>query len=269
MAKPASALSVTPPAEPSDRTKAAIAYAKERLAARRKRVALRVERSAGKPISVGAPHSDISGHHAQLLNAFGTTSSDFVDLALSQLLAAIRSRGEALPSDTAINGALAMIEGLEPETEAEAMLACQMAATHGLAMNLISRTAQAEMLNQMEANGGLAVKLMRTFTMQAEALAKLRRGGGQTVRVEHVHVHGGGQAIVGNVASGGGAPSEQEEQPYAKQVTAIDHADASVIPLRGADSERERLPVSSHGERALPIARRRVSGGTKGQPERP
>jgi hypothetical protein len=36
-----------------------------------------------------------------------------------------------------------------------------------------------------------------------EALAKLRRGGEQTVRVEHVHVHEGGQAIVGNVMSRG------------------------------------------------------------------
>ena len=30
-------------------------------------------------------------------------------------------------------------------------------------------------------------KLLRTYTMQTEALAKLKRGGEQTVRVEHVH----------------------------------------------------------------------------------
>ena len=36
----------------------------------------------------------------------------------------------------------------------------------------------------------MAIKLLRTYTAQLEALAKLRRGGEQTVRVEHVHVHG-------------------------------------------------------------------------------
>ena len=39
--------------------------------------------------------------------------------------------------------------------------------------------------------------------MQVEALAKLRRGGEQTVRVEHVHVYPGGQAVVGNVTHHG------------------------------------------------------------------
>jgi len=40
---------------------------------------------------------------------------------------------------------------------------------------------------QMQAHGALATKLLRTFTSQTEALAKIKRGGEQTVRVEHVH----------------------------------------------------------------------------------
>ena len=47
--------------------------------------------------------------------------------------------------------------------------------------------------------GNVASKLLRTYTAQVEALAKLRRKGEQKVRVEHVHVHPGGQAIVGAV----------------------------------------------------------------------
>ncbi len=35
--------------------------------------------------------------------------------------------------------------------------------------------------------------------MQVEALRRLRQGGSQVVRVEHVHVNEGGQAIAGNV----------------------------------------------------------------------
>ena len=47
------------------------------------------------------------------------------------------------------------------------------------------------------------VKLMRMFAAQMEALNKYRTGGQQKMTVEHVHVHKGGQAIVGNVTEGG------------------------------------------------------------------
>jgi hypothetical protein len=36
--------------------------------------------------------------------------------------------------------------------------------------------------------------------VKIEVLAKLRRGGEQTVRVEHVHLHSGGQAVAGHVS---------------------------------------------------------------------
>ena len=35
--------------------------------------------------------------------------------------------------------------------------------------------------------------------MQVEVLRRLRNGGQQFVRVEHVHVNEGGQAVIGNV----------------------------------------------------------------------
>jgi hypothetical protein len=57
------------------------------------------------------------------------------------------------------------------------------------------------------------MKLLRTYTAKVEVLAKLRRGGEQTVRVEHVDVHPGGQAIVGNVTPGGGATVKTEDPP--------------------------------------------------------
>ena len=43
-----------------------------------------------------------------------------------------------------------------------------------------------------------------TFAAQVEALKRYRSRGDQTVRVEHVTVNEGGQAIVGNVAHRGG-----------------------------------------------------------------
>jgi hypothetical protein len=82
-----------------------------------------------------------------------------------------------------------------------AMLASQMAVTHSLAMDMLGRTGRAGTPERMQAHGALATKLLRTFTAQTEALAKIKRGGEQTVRVEHVHVYSGGQAIVGAVSN--------------------------------------------------------------------
>ncbi len=58
-------------------------------------------------------------------------------------------------------------------------------------------------------------RLLRAYTAQLEILRRLRNGGTQVVRVEHVHVNEGGQAIIGNVRSGTageGHHFEQDEQ---------------------------------------------------------
>jgi hypothetical protein len=48
-----------------------------------------------------------------------------------------------------------------------------------------------------------AARLLRTYATQVEALRRLRNGGSQTLRVEHVHVNEGGQAVIGNVKAHG------------------------------------------------------------------
>jgi predicted DNA-binding protein len=61
----------------------------------------------------------------------------------------------------------------------------------------------------------VAARLLRAYATQVEALRRLRNGGSQTLRVEHVHVNEGGQAIIGNVRSGTageGHHFEQDEQ---------------------------------------------------------
>jgi hypothetical protein len=91
-----------------------------------------------------------------------------------------------------------------------------------------------------------------------EALNRHRGKGQQKVTVEHVHVHQGGQAIVGSVtAAGGGSPSKSEEQPHAI-------AYAPGIEMPSQNPERSTVPSTSHAERPLPDARREVSGSTEG-----
>lgn len=71
-----------------------------------------------------------------------------------------------------------------------------------------------------------AAKLSRVYADQMEALARYRGKSQQTVRVEHVTVQAGGQAIVGNVR-GDRAKPKSEEQPDAKQLA---HAPGQALP---------------------------------------
>jgi hypothetical protein len=139
------------------------------------------------------------------------------------------------------------------------MLASQMVVTHGLAMDMLGRVRRADLLVQAEAVGALATKLLRTYTMQMEVLAKLKRGGEQTVRVEHVHVYPGGQAIVGAVSTQrakGGVDDERGNQADG----AIDARALAFTPgatLFGPDAGRDALPEGrGDGQEALPDARR-------------
>ena len=189
--------------EPDEAERAAIVRAASRVLDRRRRFSVNVKPVGGK-LDVSYPHSHAEGGMARMLDTFGTSSGAFANDAFGWLAAAVRDSGKSVPTQQAVNSALALVDGIAPTNEVEALLAVQMAETHSLTMNMISRARQAEYVNQTAVFGSLSVKLLRAFTGQVEALERLRRGGGQTVRVEHVHVHAGGQAVVGNVAAGAG-----------------------------------------------------------------
>lgn len=149
------------------------------------------------------PSKGDGSHVLRQLNTFGTASLDFSSQMLGRLAAIANERGQEFPTETALNAALAAVDAVQPANETEAMLAVQMYATHEAAMEMLVRTKQATNHQALQNYSTIATKLLRTYTAQLETLAKIRRGGEQTVRVEHVHVHEGGQAIVGNVSHQG------------------------------------------------------------------
>jgi hypothetical protein len=164
-----------------------------------------------------------------------------------------------LVSEETENAILAVIDGARPRDEVEAMLVGQMAVTHAFALELMGRAKRVEGIQQFDSAGNMAAKLLRTFTAQIEALAKLRRGGEQTVRVEHVHVYPGGQAVVGNVTTqpgGGGGQKNGGQARATSDPRALAFTPGS--PVRSADPEREPVPIAG-GERQekMPNARRR------------
>jgi hypothetical protein len=93
-----------------------------------------------------------------------------------------------------------MIQAAAPIDEIEGALAIEMACCHAAAMAVLSKLDSAfGSERRIAAFGSTAARLMRTFTMQVEVLRRLRNGSQQLVRVEHVHINDGGQAIIGNV----------------------------------------------------------------------
>ncbi|QFR34697.1 hypothetical protein [Ancylobacter sp. TS-1] len=235
-AKSAPCHAASEPRQPKGREREAMDKARTRYFDRADRF-----RSELRDRQIGPAHSDDLGWCFQKLNAFGTTSPDFAAVEINRLVSATSPDGSVdLPR---LNAALAVVDGLQPENEVEAMLAVQMAATHAVTMEMMARTTRADTAPQKEAFGNLAVKLSRTFAAQVEALAKLRRKGEQKVTVEHVHVYAGGQAVVGNVTHNGvgGGRTENDRQPDADDARSLAFAPDS--PVWSEDQEREPLPV--------------------------
>jgi hypothetical protein len=94
------------------------------------------------------------------------------------------------------------LQGLGPETAIEGLLCSQMVGVHNLAMEFMRRALLREQTFEgVTAETNRAVRLLRVFVEQADALQRLRgKAGQQKVTVEHVHVNEGGRAIVGAVA---------------------------------------------------------------------
>ena len=82
-------------------------------------------------------------------------------------------------------------------------------------LNLAIKNQNLTIVREMQ---NISNRLLRTYTLQMEALMKYRKKAEQTVRVEHVHIHSGAQAIVGTVNHNqlqgeGGADEKHESSP--------------------------------------------------------
>ena len=89
-----------------------------------------------------------------------------------------------------MNAALALIEGVAPKNEIEGALAIQMACSHSAALSVLARfRGGGGGEHRVVALATAAARLQRAFSVQVETLRRLRHGGDQYVRVEHVHVN--------------------------------------------------------------------------------
>jgi hypothetical protein len=165
---------------------------------------IRIKGIQGNVVSFASPGPADRIWREQLKTTLGTLSEAFVDMALQHLERAARMPGDGA-SDVSINGALAIIAGFAPKNEMEAAIALQAACTHMVAMVMLARIGGGHGgPHRLPGMASAGAKLLRAYCTQVETYRRLRSGGDQNIRVEHVHVHDGGQAIVGAITSRAG-----------------------------------------------------------------
>jgi hypothetical protein len=224
---------VASPYEPTPRDREAMAAYFARKNARKPSPRMTVTKKKGvAEIAVAHPRPGIG--QALLMEALGTGDLDFSDGLIRQLA---NAAGKGTLDERDLNFMLAIVKGIEPRDQIEAMLAAQMAAVHSATMTFAGRLNRVGNILQQDSAERAFNKLARTFAAQVEALKRYRTGGQQKVTVEHVTVNAGGQAIVGSVASPGvGLSPKSEDQSHA-----ITHAPGTAMPS-AIKAEREAVP---------------------------
>lgn len=173
--------------------------------------------NGSKPKAPGAPVI-LEATSKDLRAATGSQDPDLTLAQLNQVMQALwvpNSASEETRRATA-RSALAALKGLAPRDELEGMLASQMVATHHAAMECLRRAMIPDQtFDGREQNLKHATKLLGVYARQVEALDKHRGHGQQKITVEHVNVHAGGQAIVGNVEAGAAGGRQASAPPLA------------------------------------------------------
>ena len=207
-----------------------------------------------KPAAVADDADDLKG---MLKHIGGSRSDHWNNILASQTVQALwvkhsspEAQGEQL------SATFAALAGIGPKDELEGMMAAQLIAAHNCAMECYRRAMIGEQTFEGRSEAlTQANKLSRTFATLLEALNRHRGKGQQKVTVEHVHVHSGGQAVVGVVEPpGGGDRAKLEDQShagsYARQIA---HQPEMWCAL---PDDRETVPERCDAERPLQNARR-------------
>jgi hypothetical protein len=205
-----------------------------------------LKRKAAEPTRVVevSPSSEQQKRESKFKPLGGSTSDAWNTMLAEQAMSSgwYGKGPESAQAQKQYTATLDLLIGVDPKDELEGMLAAQLLASHNAAMECYRRA----MLSQQTFEGrrenlNQANKLSRTHATLLEALNRHRGKGQQKVTVEHVHVHEGGQAIVGNV-EGGGVRTKLENQPHA-----LGYAPGQT--LRSENAEREAVPVTGDGKR--------------------
>jgi hypothetical protein len=206
---------------------------------------------------------DISKLRGKLKAIGGSMSDDWNNILANQMSQTLwLKNADAEQIRRQRMAAVDALIGMAPRDEFEGMIASQLVACHNASMECYRRAMIGEQTFEgRRENLSQANKLSRTYAALLDALNRHRGKGQQKVTVEHVHVHSGGQAIVGTVERPRPTNSSKSENQHdARQIT---HAPQPA--MRSPNAEREPVSLPRDAERAMSNARRAIPGSTEGE----
>jgi len=162
----------------------------------------------------GSPVFKIARTGKSLHKATGFRKDAAGEYILSAVLNALVKGKDDLEKGTAIgNQVLSVMAALNPRDGFEGLLVAQMLLTHTQAINCLraadNNISFAEIYFSLQ---NQAIKLMRLYSQQLEALNKHRNKGKQKMTIKHVHINQGAQAIIGDIVQeGGGVKNENRK----------------------------------------------------------
>ncbi|MBS0240296.1 MAG: hypothetical protein JSR89_17925 [Proteobacteria bacterium] len=121
------------------------------------------------------------------MDSFSTGYYEFSNAMLDQLKTIAVDKWGHFDADK-LGQAMAMIQGISPQNELEAMLAVQMVAVQLGTMKAGEQMATAQMREHQHWAGSSLARLARTFAAQVDSLRALRLNGHQ-----HLHIHHRGE----------------------------------------------------------------------------
>jgi hypothetical protein len=190
------------------------------------RKSLHKRRAVAEPADIKLPGGNTISHSRQpvltmappngLKAMAGSEWPEFNDVLLKCTIATVANTDPNAASQrvAAVSAALA---AFKPADEIEGMIAAQAVALHHAAMECLRRAVLPDQMSDVASKLRKdAANMARAMTDMLDALDRKRgKGGQQVVRVEHVHVHRGGQAIVGNVQGGDAVAAAKPAAPLA------------------------------------------------------
>lgn len=225
----------------------------ERRAATAGAPRVKVKAHNGTSIHIEPDHRDSALWETKLRSAFGTVEAAFANRLLTQVLNLCPNPRQC--DEEVLNAMLAAMSGIGPRDEAEGMLAAQMVATHWVAMDMLRQAAHTSHVPQLQNTSNFAVKLLKTYAAQLEALKRYRSKGEQRMVVQHQHVNVSADRAAVQVNAGTpegvGASSELEEQAHAPcRPAALPQAQEQ--PMRRPHPQGDALP-GARRDRTAPL----------------
>ncbi len=157
----------------------------------------RLRKPCSRNDTIVAPTRGLEEYKAALRQVFGETLLDeFVDVMVTKLISMLCPGPFDVLDEATLNTAIALIASVQPQSELEAVIAVQIAATAFAALKFLHLSQRHQDGVFVGVWGGFATRLLRLELELTETLDKHRRGHEQTVRVEHVHIHAGDQGML-------------------------------------------------------------------------